>query len=64
MSGCPGHLMTRQAIFGRPGAAVPDSTAEYPMWVLSLPWYAVYAVTVPDCGKEAGAYTRPLFSIT
>jgi hypothetical protein len=56
--------MTRQAIFGRPGAAVPDSTAEYPMWVLSLPWYAVYAVTVPDCGKEAGAYTRPLFSIT
>ena len=31
--------------------AVPDDWRKYPMWALSLPWYAAFTVTVPDCGK-------------
>ena len=31
--------------------ALPDTAAEYPLWLLCLPWYATFTVTVPDCGK-------------
>ncbi|GMH41821.1 hypothetical protein BSKO_09731 [Bryopsis sp. KO-2023] len=30
----------------------PASAAEYPLWLLSLPWYAAFTVTVPNCKKD------------
>jgi len=32
--------------------ALPESALEYPMWILSLPWYAAFWLTIPDCSKE------------
>lgn len=29
----------------------PDSARDYPLWLLSLPWYAVFTITIPDCTK-------------
>lgn len=32
---------------------MPDAWKKRPMWVLSLPWYAVLTCTVPPCHKKA-----------
>jgi K+-dependent Na+/Ca+ exchanger-like protein len=32
--------------------AIPDDWRGWPMWLLSLPWYAAFTLTVPDCGKS------------
>lgn len=29
----------------------PNKLFNYPMWLLSLPWYGVFSITVPDCTK-------------
>jgi sodium/potassium/calcium exchanger 4 len=34
--------------------APPSSLAAYPLWLLSLPWYAAFRVTCPDCSKPDG----------
>mmetsp|Transcript_44117 Transcript_44117/g.70817 ORF Transcript_44117/g.70817 Transcript_44117/m.70817 type:complete len:644 (-) Transcript_44117:780-2711(-) len=31
--------------------AVPDKCKDYPMWILSLPWYAVFTFTIPPCAS-------------
>lgn len=31
--------------------ALPKTIGEYPMWLLSLPWYVLFILTVPDCSK-------------
>lgn len=30
---------------------LPENGYEYPMWLLSVPWYAAFSLTVPDCTK-------------
>ena len=32
--------------------ALPDDPKDYPMWALSLPWYAVFTITIPPCAEE------------
>ena len=27
----------------------PKAVADWPVWLLSLPWYAMLTVTIPDC---------------
>ena len=27
--------------------APPDEAKDYPLWLLSLPWYAVFTITIP-----------------
>mmetsp|Transcript_7169 Transcript_7169/g.25236 ORF Transcript_7169/g.25236 Transcript_7169/m.25236 type:complete len:598 (-) Transcript_7169:255-2048(-) len=31
---------------------VPEELKDYPMWLLSLPWYAFMTVTIPPCAEE------------
>lgn len=33
----------------------PDSLKDYPLWVLSLPWYAAFTLTIPPCAEEKWA---------
>jgi len=30
----------------------PARLREYPLWLLSLPWYAMFSLTIPDCSKD------------
>ena len=29
----------------------PESMKDYPLWLLSLPWYAAFTISIPDCSK-------------
>ena len=29
----------------------PEKIRDYPLWLLSLPWYCVFTITIPDCSK-------------
>lgn len=31
--------------------AFPKIISEYPMWILSVPWYLLFIITVPNCTK-------------
>jgi K+-dependent Na+/Ca+ exchanger-like protein len=31
--------------------SVPEDKKEWPMWALSLPWYAAFQLTIPPCGN-------------
>ena len=31
---------------------IPEDKKEWPMWALSLPWYAAFQLTIPPCGDE------------
>ena len=31
---------------------IPEDKKEWPMWALSLPWYAAFQLTIPPCGEK------------
>jgi len=40
----------------------PDDLNEYPLWALSVPWYAAFKMTIPPCGD--GEYWRKWYLVS
>ena len=40
----------------------PDDLKEYPLWALSVPWYAAFKMTIPPCGD--GEYWRKWYLVS
>ena len=42
--------------------SLPGRAQDYPMWVLSLPWYIVFTFSIPPCGTVRQGVTLVHFS--